>query len=94
MAKDFLSIRCPDDILAAIEERMKATGRSRTDVVVKLLRQALGLSLSESEMSDGLTLDERVESILEDKMHSFVNSINQKFLEQEKRIEALEKHKA
>lgn len=41
MAKDLLTIRCPEDIRRVIEERMTLTQLGKTDVVVDMLRQSL-----------------------------------------------------
>ena len=41
MPRDLLTIRCPEDVKEAIEQIMTESGRSKTEVVVELLRQAL-----------------------------------------------------
>lgn len=46
MPRDLLTIRCPEDVKEAIEQRMAESGRGRTEVVVELLRQALSLEIS------------------------------------------------
>lgn len=38
-----IGIRVPDKISDAIETRVRATGKKKTDVVLELLRQALGM---------------------------------------------------
>lgn len=43
MPRDLLTIRCPEDVKEAIEQIMTESGRSKTEVVVELLRQALSL---------------------------------------------------
>ncbi len=79
MAKEFLSIRCSEDILKAIKER-EVTGKSRTEIVESLLRTALGLEPSENEVLVGIAFEERVKGV--------VQSVVQRL---EERLEALEK---
>lgn len=104
MAKEFLSIRCSDDILKAIKELEKATGKSRTETVEGLLRQALGLAEPADAIS-GLTLDERIEAIFGEKFEAiarqanglvqqYQDSVQQTVQQLENRVEALEKLEA
>lgn len=43
MTSDLLTIRCPKDLLQAIDERVKTEGKRKTDVVIKALRAGLGI---------------------------------------------------
>ena len=49
---------------------------------------------SVDKIVDNHKLDEKIEALLEDRFTSYIASINQKFKEQEERIEILEKLKA
>lgn len=75
MAKEFLSIRCSEDILKAIKELEETTGKSRTETVEGLLRQALGL-VEPADASSGLTLDERIEAIFGEKFEALAKQTN------------------
>jgi hypothetical protein len=50
MAKELLSVRCPEDIAQIIQEQMEMTGQDRTTVVIDMLRSSgsfLSLSIEE-----------------------------------------------
>ena len=66
MARDLLTIRCPEDIKAAIEERIVATGKAKTDVVLELLRAGMGMPSITTEIST-TALDERITILLDNR---------------------------
>ena len=68
MARDLLTIRCPEDIKAAIEEKMATSGKGKTDVVLELLRAALGMPSTAPERISITTLDERLDVLLDNCM--------------------------
>ena len=50
MAKELLSVRCPEDIAQIIQEQMEMTGQDRTTVVIDMLRSSgsfMSLSIEE-----------------------------------------------
>lgn len=49
---DLLTVRCPKDLLQAINAQVKATGKRKTDIVI----QALRLGLGQPESSNGNSL--------------------------------------
>ncbi len=40
---EHIGFRCPDDVVAVINERIEATGKSRSEVIVDMLRAAGGV---------------------------------------------------
>lgn len=67
MARDLLTIRTPDDIRQAIEERMSTTGKGKTEVVLELLRTALGMPSTTTAALDITALDERITIMLDER---------------------------
>ena len=65
MARDLLTVRCPEDIRQAIEERMVTTGKAKTDVVLELLRAALGMPSTDTAGISATALDERITALLD-----------------------------
>lgn len=43
MNSGLLTVRCPEDLLQAINERVKESGKRKTDVVIQALRVGLGV---------------------------------------------------
>ena len=66
MARDLLTVRCPEDIRQAIEERMASTGKAKTDVVLELLRAGMGMTSTTPEIS-ATSLDERITVLLDNR---------------------------
>ena len=66
MARDLLTVRCPEDIRQAIEERMASTGKAKTDVVLELLRAGMGMTSTTPEIST-TALDERIAVLLDNR---------------------------
>ena len=64
MSRELLSIRCPVDVLDAVAERVVATGMSKTDIVLNLLRVGLQLPSIEDTTSTVEVIDERIENAL------------------------------
>lgn len=89
MEKPLLTIRCPEDVQRAIEEQMKTTARGKTEVVVALLRQALGLVQTEAQQLNGLTLDERIESIVAEKTEFITRQMNELLQQQSEAIQQI-----
>lgn len=52
------------------------------------------VDMSVDKIVDNSKLDEKIESLLEERLTAYIASINQKFKEQEERIETLEKLEA
>ncbi len=76
MARDLLTIRCPDDIKQAVEERMSTSGKAKTDVVLELLRTALGMpSTATNEVSIPL-LDDRITVLLDNRTTELYDQLN------------------
>lgn len=65
MARDLLTIRCPEDIRQAIEERMVSTGKAKTDVVLELLRAALGMPSIDTAGISATALDAHITALLD-----------------------------
>lgn len=75
MARDLLTIRCPEGIRAAIEERMATSGKGKTDVVLELLRTALGMPTTDSTAVSTTTLDERITALLDERTTALYESV-------------------
>lgn len=53
-----------------------------------------GISSAINKIVEDPKIDEKIEALLEEHLASYISSVNQKFKEQEERIESLEKLKA
>ena len=76
MARDLLTIRCPEDIKTAIEDRMATTGKGKTDVVLELLRTALGMPSTATEGISITALDERLDTLVDERLHNCMTSLD------------------
>lgn len=76
MARDLLTIRCPEDIRQAIEERMVTSGKGKTDVVLELLRAGLGMPSTTTDEVSKTTLDERITLLLDSRATALDEQVN------------------
>lgn len=76
MARDLLTIRCPEDIRQAIEQRMVSSGKGKTDVVLELLRAGLGMPSTATAALSTTSLDERITTSLDNRTTALYDQVN------------------
>lgn len=98
MASEPISFRLTDSEAEALKA-LRRSGESLSLAAQRIVRQTLGVDSAVSDIIDK-SVDIAVDKILDsdrfgegldEKLASLISTINQKFIEQEERIEALEK---
>ena len=88
MSSQVISYRLNTDEVLSLRQKA-LPGESDNQTAQRLMREALGLSTEVSTKST-LTFDERVESIVEDKLSNFAANQNELFSRLQERLEQLE----
>jgi Ribbon-helix-helix protein, copG family len=84
-----LGFRCPDDIAEIIEQRVKATGKPRTDIIVELLRVGLLNKPVEQRETPVEHNTEYLQELIDNKTSYLADAMNEVKHSLESEIEAL-----
>ncbi len=88
-----IPVRIPDDLYEQIVAS-KPEDLPLSTWLLKIIRKGLDVGVESTYTNVDNVDKSRLESKLEEKLASLVSTINQKFVEQEQRIESLEKLEA
>lgn len=89
MGRDLLTIRCPEDLLSFIDERVIASGKNKTEVVIELLRRGTGLNEIDNNRTNQDELEQLIESMIDDKLEYFINEFCNEIAEQNNKIDGV-----
>ncbi len=84
-----LGFRFPDELAEAIEQRAKATGKPRTEIVIEILSAALLNTSVEQCKTPVEHNDERIQELIDNKTQYLANAMNEVKHSLESEIEAL-----
>ncbi len=87
MASELISFRLGESRVQALQAR-RQSGESLNLTAQRVLSEALGLSTDTSTGVDRQTLEQMIEAIVEERLTTVNNSVNERLTE---RLEALEK---
>lgn len=90
MASELISFRLSESRVQALQAR-RQSGESLNLTAQRVLSEVLGLSTDTSTGVDRQTLEQMIEAIVEERLTTVNNSVNERLTE---RLEALEKQSA
>ena len=91
-SKNLYCFRFPDDLREAIDNLTTETGKDRTAVVMQLLRSGLEVynDSNTTVKQNPEQLQETIESVVENKMQSVVNNLNNILAEMQSKVREVE----